>query len=152
LNIDIFFTASMLRPYVNITYDMAQPDADDLLRPFKLTFKNGTHNLVTGAAGYTTRYEEFERWVHEDLWAPPFGDLIKELPNDTASEQNESYIVVVIHATLRLGAQSQGNSQKLPQVQRQFPIGSHVLHRRSVVHPARSLLDLLHFVQEVEVA
>ncbi len=41
MNIDILFTASTLRPYVNIYHDQTEAMADDLLKRFKLTFKNG---------------------------------------------------------------------------------------------------------------
>ncbi|MDR3547130.1 MAG: hypothetical protein P4M11_02430 [Candidatus Pacebacteria bacterium] len=41
LNIDVYLTATTLRPYININYDLAQPLADDIFKSLRLTFKNG---------------------------------------------------------------------------------------------------------------
>jgi hypothetical protein len=45
--------------------------------------------------GYTTRYEEFQRWIHEDLCVPPAGESIKEWASKDDKGVNNHYAVFI---------------------------------------------------------
>jgi len=50
--------------------------------------------------GYTRKYEEFIKWVKEDLEYLPSGYLVKEFYKDTSFDMQEHYIVSL---TLKVG-------------------------------------------------
>lgn len=98
MNIDIYLTASTLRPYINVNYESIEKNADDIWGHFKKTFRNG--KCLLNQIGYTTKYTKFLKWLDQDLEYSPSGIPIKEFFRKDSSFNQEHYIVFRLYSII----------------------------------------------------